>query len=199
MPRVDGLGDLVSDVQGLFALTQAQNGQGGIGGYLQGLYQQFLHLPSDISTMQGQITRVGSVLTAAGADTTALGEAQRDVAQLTATLPGVQTNVEAMIRAIGPISNNLANGTITTDVIATLALEGVDIVQMFNNVQDLFQLRDDAKAKIQSAVRNPALSPQVAQDAANAFTQAGLFGYLPPIAWVIGGGILLAVLLKRRH
>ena len=63
-PRTAGVGDIVSDVQGLFALTQAQSTPGGVQGYFADVYQQFSDLPDVVRELQGQIARVQNVLVA---------------------------------------------------------------------------------------------------------------------------------------
>lgn len=167
-PRVAGVGDIVSDVQGLFALTQAQNAPGGIQGYFADLYQQFANLPNEVRRLQMQITAVNAVLAANHADSTALSTAQRDTAQITAQLPGVQQRVQKLFAVLGPILPQLQAGDLTQDVISTLALRGSDVVDTVQQVQQLFKARDDAAGQLQNAVNNPQLSPAVAQQAADA-------------------------------
>lgn len=184
--RLNGMGDIFSDLRAIASMQSASNQPGGVGAWLSQQYQAFSQLPTDIQTMQGQITRVRAVLDAAGANAAGLDDAQRDIAQLTATLPQAQVSVSRLFSALSPVIPQLQTGTLDAGVIATLATNGVDIVSTLNDINTLFGVRDSARAKIQAAVANPALSPSVAQAAANAFTVStmGNVG-----KWLLYGGL----------
>jgi NAD(P)H-dependent flavin oxidoreductase YrpB (nitropropane dioxygenase family) len=190
LPRHPGVGDIISDLQGLYALASAQSDDGGIGGYIGRVYREFSDMPADVRRIQSQIDRVKVVLANANADTSLVGSAQRDLATLTSMLPAVQSRVRALMEHLAPILPQLQAGTLTQDAIATLASYGVDVVGVFRGVQDVFKLRDNAGEKVAQATRQPGLSPDVAQAAANALANAGLphglmmVGLVGVMAWI---------------
>jgi hypothetical protein len=179
------VGDVVTDIQGLVALTQ-HNQSGGLTGYLQQIYQEFGQLPDQVRTMQGQIARVAPILEDAKADTTMLMTAQRDLAQITATLPLVQQKVRQLTAVLSPVLPQIQAGDVSPDTLTTLALHGGDVVGTYNAVHDLFALRDDAQTKIRSAVTNPNLSPTIAEKASAAYAAAFTGGLSWPMVGLIG-------------
>ena len=200
MPRVPGVGDIVSDVQGLFALYQTGGEPGGIGGYFTDLYRRFSALPGDVRDMNGQIDRVGKVLTAASADTTLLADARRDCNRLLLELPTAQRDVQQLWQILQPYLPQIQTGELTTQAISTLAIAGVDIVGTFNRVKDLFELQRNAQGKIERSVTNPQLSPSVQQQAVAAL-QGGAFSSPLVAAGLVAvfGYILLDVFKKPRY
>ncbi len=197
-PCHPGVGDIVSDLQGLYALASAQSDDGGIGGYIGRVYREFSDMPSDVRRIQGQIDRVKDVLARANADTQLVGDAQRDLATLTSMLPSVQARVRSLMESLAPIMPQLQAGTLTQDAVAALASYGVDVVGVFRGVQDVFRLRDNAEQKVAQATRQPGLSPDVAQAAANALTGMGLPSGLMMVGLIGAMALVVGSLFRKR-
>lgn len=172
MPRIAGLGDLVSDVQGLYAMTTAQARPGGLRGYLSSIKADFDKLPADVRGLRAQLAAVASVLKAANGDQSPLANATRDLAQITAQLPTAKQKINTLVVELAPYLGDIENGNVTTEMVTQLAAHGADVVGTFNDVNALFTQRDDARAKIQQAIANPQLSPTVQQAAADAYANA---------------------------
>ena len=197
--RPTGLGDIVADVQALAALAAASRTPGGVGGWLSAKYAQFSKLPTDVANLSAQLNRVRPILEANGADVTPLMDAESELAQLTARLPGTRDNVTRVMNALGPILPQLQAGQYGTDVLATLASSSVDLVATLDDINTLIGLRDDAQRKIQSAVTNPSLSPSVATQAAKALTGAIDAGQLVKIGLLAAGAFVFVRVLQRNR
>lgn len=201
LPVSPGVGDVVRDMQGLYAMVRSQEGAGGIGGYLGRVYREFNDVPADVRRLQGQLDRVRAVLQAAKVDPAPLMEAQRDLATTTSLLPAAQERVRRLMDELGPIMPQLQSGDLSSEVVAQLALQGVDVVGTFQAVQTVFRTRDSAEARIAQATRDPSLSPDVARDAAAALSGAtlGVPSTVMYVGLVAVAGWMLLDLFRRRE
>lgn len=166
------LGDLTSDTSALAALINATRQPGGISQYLSNQYAALSRLPADVQQMNQQIAAVSAVIAGSHGDTSSLDAARSELATITAQQPLAIYQVQQLISAIGPILPQLSSGQFDFNVLSTLSGSGINIVSAFDNINSLLAMRDDAQQKIRDAALNPALPPQVQQDAANALTGA---------------------------
>lgn len=200
VPVAPGVGDVVRDVQGMYALVRAQDQAGGIGGYLAQVYREFSDVPAQVRRIQAQLDRVKAVFQEAKADTTPLMDAQRDLATTISLYPAAQDRVRRLMDEIGPIMPQLQSGDLAPETVAQLALQGVDVVGTFQSVQDVFRTRDAAESKIAQATRSPSLTPETARDAAAALAGAtlGVPSTVMYVGLVAVAGWMLFDLFKRR-
>lgn len=171
-PRIAGLGDLVRDVQGLYAIATAESQPGGLRAYLSNIEKDFDRLPSEVRVLRAQLLAVSNVLKASNSDDSPLANATRDLTQIAVQLPSVKEQLRQLVVELAPYLADIDSGIITTATVTQLAAHGADVAGTFNNVNALFTYRDDARAKIRQAITNPQLSPAVQQAAGDAYTQA---------------------------
>lgn len=189
------LGDIGTDASALAALLAASGQPGGISAYLTNQYAQLQRLPVDVQTMTGQVDRIGVVFQGAGANSALLDAARGNLATISANLPSVQYQVQRLMQAIGPVLPELQAGQFNTNVIATIAASGVDIVSTFSNINELLALRDDTRTKIQQAVVDPSLLPQTQQNAAQALASS-VGTWTKYLLYGIGGWLIFKTLRK---
>jgi hypothetical protein len=192
--NVRTLGDILDDLSSIWSAAGAAGTPGGIATWLMAKLQEFRQLPADANALQGQATRMRSVLTAervSDDDVARLDDALSLLDTLRANYPDVQQRVGAVTVAIAPVMSRIQAGQWDSTVIAALAGSGVDLIETIHGIDTLTGLRDQAATQIQQVQNDPALPITVRQK-----LQQAVAG----ISWLAVGALgVLAVLLIRQR
>lgn len=165
--EVRTLGDVQTDLRRIGSAASIGSSDS-IGDFLSDTLSAFRRLPGELGTLEAQaggVARVLSTAKIAGIGQDALSEAQGLLRDIRTQYPQVNVRVDALTRALAPIMPDLYAGTYGADVIGTLAANGLDLVGTVYAMNDLVGKKAQAEHLIQQAATNPALPPDVRNEA----------------------------------
>lgn len=162
------LGDVRADLRSIASAASVNSSNGGVGDFLSDSLATFRRLPGELATLQNQADAVARVLTTSkvvGIGMDGITEARGLIRDAVTQYPSVKVRVDQLTRALAPIMPDLYNGTVGLDAIGTLAANGLDLIGTVYAMNDLAGKRTQADILIQQAATNPALPPDVRDEA----------------------------------
>lgn len=199
-PRMQGMGDILSDAGAIAALVKAASSPGGVGGWFTTQLQALASMPTDLATLTARATLIAQVLSAAGIPTpTALATAQQDIANAQSQYPSVNANVNALAAALAPYWGNLVNGNVTTAALAAVSSSGINLVDTFDGLNTVLAQRNDAITQLNAIGADPTLPATVRSQIGAALTLTASSGTSSWVKWLlIAGGLYVAYRLAKK-